>query len=64
MRSKVRALVVVVVLGLTVVPTASAGIRSGDAPNFDGERIVRVVKKFLRAIGIVSNSEQISIPRP
>ena len=58
-----RAFVLIVVLVLTV-PTASAAPRSGDDPSFTRERVVRVIKKFLRMFGVSSDSEQISVPRP
>lgn len=60
----IRALVLIVILGLTVVPTASASVRDGEGPRLTRDRIVRVIKKFLRVFNVTDNSEQITVPRP
>ena len=59
-----RAAVLVVILVFGLVPNAAAGISGGDEPGFNRERIVRVVKKFLRIFGVVSHSDQVIGPRP
>lgn len=59
-----RALALVFVFALTLGPTAAARVRAGNEPEFDRGRIVHIVKKLLKAVGIGSNSDQIVLPRP
>jgi hypothetical protein len=62
--SSLRALALVFVFALTIGPTASARVRAGSEPDYDRGRVVHIVKKLLKAVGIGSNSDQIIIPRP
>lgn len=59
-----RAAVLVVILVFGLVPNAAAGARGGDGPGFTRERIVRVIKKYLRTFSISGNADQIIAPRP
>jgi hypothetical protein len=63
MRS-LRAVVFAAIFVFGIVPNASAGVREGDRSGFYPERIVRVVKQFLRTFGITNNADQVIGPRP
>jgi hypothetical protein len=62
--SNLRALLLVFVFTVASAPTASARVRAGDEPGFQRGRIVHIVNKLLKAIGIAGNSDQFVIPRP
>lgn len=62
--SSLRAAILVFVFTVAIVPTASARVRAGDEPDFDRGRIVHIVKKLLKAIGIAGNGDQFVVPRP